>query len=395
MTQIEDKNMSIFLGIGLGPIQTGIFLSGAEQGGIKRKVIAEVDSKLRDAINNDGGKVSINIAGKDKIYPETINGVEVYSPIDAKEIEKLIDAAAEADEIATALPSVKFFTQVAEWLRKGFQKNPDKYRIIYTAENDNHAAEKLQEAIGVNFKNTHYLNTVVGKMSGVITAADCKTRSLLPLSQNADRGHLVEEFNRIFISSAPGVENRKVKNLHVKENLYPFEEAKLYGHNAIHLLLALLGKKEGKAYMSELKDCPELIEFARTAFINESGKALCKKWAGVDELFTEKGFKAYADDLIERMTNPFLTDAIERISRDLNRKLSWNDRVIGTIRVALDQGVKPVHIAHGAVIGSIEHFGNDIEKIKQGLAELWPVPWESEHDNVFNLISEIYHGKHK
>jgi mannitol-1-phosphate 5-dehydrogenase len=387
--------MSVFLGIGLGPIQTGIFLSGAEKGGIKRKVIAEVDSKLRDAINNDGGKVSINIAGKDKIYPETINGVEVYSPVDANEIEKLIDAAAEADEIATALPSVKFFAQVAEWLRKGFQKNPDKYRIIYTAENDNHAAEKFQEAIGVNFKNTHYLNTVVGKMSGVVPAADCKTRSLLPLSPNADRGHLVEEFNKIFISNAPGVENRKVKNLHVKDDLYPFEEAKLYGHNAIHLLLALLGKKEGKAYMSDLKDCTKLLEFARTAFINESGKALCKKWAGVDELFTEKGFKAYADDLIERMTNPFLTDAIERISRDLARKLSWNDRVVGTMRVVLGQGIKPSNIAYGAVLGSIEQFGDDIEKIRKGLAELWPAPWDSEHDEVFAMIDKIYKEKRK
>lgn len=387
--------MSVFLGIGLGPIQTGIFLSGAEKGGIKRKVIAEVDNKLKDAINKGGGRVGINIAGKDKIYPEIITGVEVYSPVDEKEIEKLIDAAAEADEIATALPSVKFFPQVAEWLRKGFQKNPDKYRIIYTAENDNHAAEKLQEAIGTNFPNTHYLNTVVGKMSGVVPAADCKARSLLPLSPEADRGHLVEEFNKILISKAPGVENRKVKNLYMKEDLYPFEEAKLYGHNAIHLLLALLGKKEGKAYMSDLKECTKLIEFARTAFINECGSALCKKWAGVDELFTEKGFNAYAEDLLVRMTNPFLTDAIERIARDLDRKLSWNDRVVGTMRVALSQGVKPAHIAYGAVLGSIEHFGDDIEKIRKGLSALWPAPWGSEHDSVFNLISEIYRENHK
>ena len=36
----------------------------------------------------------------------------------------------------------------------------------------------------------------------------------------------------------------------------------------------------------------------RAAFLNESGAALIRKHAGVDELFTEAGFAAYVDDLI-------------------------------------------------------------------------------------------------
>ena len=43
--------MSTFVGIGLGPIQTGIFLAGAAKGGFDRIVIAEVNEKLKAAVN--------------------------------------------------------------------------------------------------------------------------------------------------------------------------------------------------------------------------------------------------------------------------------------------------------------------------------------------------------
>jgi len=48
------------------------------------------------------------------------------------------------------------------------------------------------------------------------------------------------------------------------------------------------------------------------------------------------------------MTNPFLVDMIERVTRDTERKLGWNDRLIGTMRVALGQGVIPRRYAFGA-----------------------------------------------
>lgn len=382
--------MSVFLGIGLGPIQTGIFLSGAAKGGFTRIVIAEVDNKIRDAVNAASGKISINIAGADHVYTETINGVEVYNPNEKEDLARLIQAAAEADELCTALPSVKFFAQVAEWLRKGFAETPDKYRIIYTAENNNHAAGCLEEAVGVKFKNTHYLNTVVGKMSGVVSAEECGKRKLLPLCEGADRGHLVEEFNKILISSAPGIEKRKVQNLYEKADLYPFEEAKLYGHNAIHLLLGLLGKNAGKVYMSETREMKELISFSKAAFIEESGRALCKKWHGADRLFTEEGFRDYAEDLMPRMTNPFLMDAIERISRDLGRKLSWNDRIIGTVRLVLGQGVNAERLLSGAVLACKALFGEDISLVKPGLKELWPSPWGAEQEEIFSKIEESW-----
>ena len=372
--------MSTFVGIGLGPIQTGIFLAGAAKGGFDRIVIAEVNDKLKAAVNAVGS-VTVNIAADDRVYTETYNNVEVYNPNDPEDLKKLVQAAAEASELATALPSVKFYAYCAPWLREGFALQPERTRFFYTAENNNHAAEELEKAMGVSFPNTYYLNTVIGKMSGVAPAS-AERPGLAP---DAENGHLVEEFNTIYISKCPGIENRKVQNLYVKDDLFPFEDAKLYGHNATHYLLATLGKAKGCCTMDEVRAFPELIEIARQAFFKESGTALVKKYASLnDELFTEAGFKAYVDGLLVRMTNPFLKDAIDRITRDPERKLSWDDRAIGTMRLILSQGIEPVNFAAGAKIAACEWANG--EDVKAKLAGLWPQPWSAEHDKLLALM---------
>jgi len=332
--------MSTFLGIGLGPIQTGIFLSGAHQGGMERIIIAEVDPEIVKAVRASSG-ITINVAGTDSIRQEQIRNVEIYNPTVPADLKQLIGIASDADEIATALPGVNFFKHIAPWLREGFASRPEHQRFIYTAENDNFAAEKLEKEIGIDFPNTHYLNTVVGKMSKACSIHDTPEFELAPLCPGLDRAHLVEEFNQILISSCPGIEARKVKNLYAKADLLPFEEAKLYGHNAIHFMLGWKASQLGLTEMHQISAYPELIDYARDAFLNECGQALCRKWKDTDSLFTQEGFNAYVNDLLIRMVNPFLRDRIDRIIRDLPRKLDFHDRVVGTIRVCLDQQIMP------------------------------------------------------
>jgi mannitol-1-phosphate 5-dehydrogenase len=348
--------------------------------------VADVDPAIVKAVRDDKGNLSISIAAKDKVYSEIIQRVEIFNPGDSGDIKTLIDIAADADEIATALPAVKFFRHVAPWLRRGFEKNPNHRRMIYTAENNNHAAELLEKAVGKKFPNTYYLNTVIGKMSGVLSLDECVKRKLPTLTPSADRGHLVEEFNQILISNCPAIENRKTKGLCVKDDLLPFEEAKLYGHNAIHVLLGLLASEKKIVFMHELAGHPEIIEIGRRAFINESGLALRKKWNGLDELFTENGYRKYAEDLLIRMINPLLADSVERVCRDLERKLGWDDRIIGAIRIVISQGFKPVALSRGAAIAAEKLFGSDPVKIRKGFEKLWPSPWTKEHEDISEYL---------
>src|SRR5208283_3292260 len=153
-------------------------------------------------------------------------------------------------------------------------------------------------------------------------------------------------FNRILISqvsfppaSGKADFQRGIDAFVEKEDLLPFEEAKLYGHNATHALAAYLCALRGLPYIADLRRDPDLLGFVRDAFLKESGEALIRKHAGKDRLFTTDGYREYARDLLERMTNPYLQDSVERVGRDLQRKLDWDDRLVGTLRLALHQHV--------------------------------------------------------
>ena len=381
--------MKTFLGIGLGPIQTSIFLNGAFRGGFERLVIADVDVALIRAVRDNGGALQINIASRDAITPETITGVEIYNPTVPEDLEKLMDAAAQADEVATALPSIAFFRHL-NWLKAGFGKQPARRRFVYAAENHNHAAEELQKVIGP-FPATHYLNTVIGKMSCIFPVEECVRRHIPTLTPSADRGHLVEAFNRILIQSCDGINECQIQGLIAKPDLFPFEEAKLYGHNAVHFWLGLHAQVKGAQFMHEIASDTSLLARARTAFVDESGAALCKKWAGVDALFTPDGISEYADDLLERMVNPFLADRVDRISRDLGRKLSWDDRSIGAIRLILSQDLKPAVMAEGAALAAHNLFGADVKQVRAGLETLWGV-WNSEAQRVWTQLTPYLSG---
>jgi hypothetical protein len=297
----------------------------------------------------------------------------------------------EADEICTALPSVAFFSKIAHWLKKGFEIFPEHHRFIYTAENNNHAAEILADKIGHSFPHTFYLNTVIGKMSGVVSAEECESRGLVPLTPNAGRGHLIEEFNKILVSKCPRIEERKVTGLYVKDNLLPFEEAKLYGHNAVHFLLGIHASTNGLSYMHELSKYPDIMNIGRKAFIEESGVSLLKKWKDEKDFFDEKKFREYAEDLLARMVNPFLMDSVERVCRDLERKLGWDDRIIGIIRLCLSQNVPCSQFAIGAKLAVRKLFSSDVKdcEIRNRLKSIWGNVKESDADAVLDIITKI------
>jgi mannitol-1-phosphate/altronate dehydrogenase len=104
--------------------------------------------------------------------------------------------------------------------------------------------------------------------------------------------------------------------------------------------------------MTELANDQAVMQIGRAAFLEECGAALIKKYAHLgDELFTEAGFKSYAEDLLKRMTNPYLGDTVVRVVRDAVRKLGMNGRIFGTMQLALEYGITPTNMALGAMAG--------------------------------------------
>lgn len=369
MTDSRDKNPGsankkhILAGFGFGPIQAGLFAKEARQSGNFAEIaIAEIDSSLVNAVRSNNNCYAVNIAHRDGIESCLVENVLLLDPNNAGDLSQLKSALARSTEIVTSLPSVNHYTDdgspVVRLIAEGLQSDNAKQTIIYTAENSNCAAESLSESVSdfkcAGIRPHQYLNTVIGKMSRVVTDHDEIVQlDLSPIAPGFPNAFLVEEFNHILVTSnslvgfTPGIEV-----FEEKDDLLPFAEAKLFGHNAIHALMAFLGWKQGAAFMSELANMDDIMTIARNAFLKESGEALIRKYGReTDPLFTPDGYRHFADDLLERMTNPYLADTVARTARDPLRKMGFNDRIFGTIRLAFEQSVEPVNMAKGAIAG--------------------------------------------
>lgn len=406
-----------YVGFGFGAIQAGLFVYEAFcSKAFRRLVVAEVLPEVVAAVRRAEGFFSVNIARSDRVDHARVGPVEIQDPAKATDRQVLIEAVAEAEEIGTAVPSVAYYASespgslhriLARGLREKAARGGPR-AVVYTAENHNQAAEILEAHVMAEIpwreqkavrSRVRFLNTVIGKMSGVVTdPQEIRTQRLATITPGEERAFLVEAFNRILISKVEFEENgeegpfqRGIEVFEEKENLIPFEEAKLYGHNATHALAAYLGAIKGVEYIADLRQSPGVLPFLRAAFIEESGEALIRKHQGVDPLFTHEGYTRYADDLLERMTNPYLRDTVERVGRDPQRKLGWDDRLIGTIRLALGQGLEPWRYAVGAAAAlatldpSFLAQGAPAEAL---LDPLWrdASPSEAERAQVLTLI---------
>lgn len=352
-----------FVGFGFGPIQAGLFLFEAfRSGNFSRLVAVEIDRALVDAVRGSGGRYALNIAHAHGIEAVEVTGLEIYDPRRERDRRRIIEAVREAQELATAVPSVEAYDAggeagIAALLAAGL--DDEHPRLIYAAENHNRAAQLLRRAVLRRRSSplpptSAFLNTVIGKMSRSVSDPEEMARlGLRPLAPGLRRAYLVEAFNRILVSRAPLAGHRRlIPVFEEKDDLDPFQEAKLYGHNAVHALVAYLGYVAGYRYIAEAARDERIMAAARTAFLEESGAALCRKYAHLgDPLFSPAGYRAYAEDLLARMANPHLNDTVARVARQPERKLGYHDRIFGTMRLALEAGVEPTRMALAAAAG--------------------------------------------
>lgn len=359
------QGQATFVGFGFGAIQIGLFCHEAMRSGVFHQlVVAEIQPEVVAAVRANGGEVVTNIAYADhleaiKVGPVALENPEVYA-----DRVRLVEAIAAAQELATALPSVRAYRShgsgsihrlLAEGLlRKVAVGGPR--AVVYVAENHPHAAALLAAAVMEEIPEAAraavaarvaFVDMVIAKMSGFIQPPG----ELTPLTSGSDRALLVESFNRIqvarpvfdpeaqFMPSFP--------TFKVEADLTPFERVKFFGHNGIHALGAYLGMAAGLVSMADLVHRPGMIEFLRAALLEEIGPGLFACYARVDPLFTPTGFTAYVDDFLARMVNPYLQDSMARVGRDPERKLGWDDRLVGAMRLAHTAGITPARFAFG------------------------------------------------
>ncbi len=150
------------------------------------------------------------------------------------------------------------------------------------------------------------------------------------------------------------------------KNMVPFApfdfyiKRKLYVHNMGHATCAYLGDLLGLEYIYQSIDVADVRILVQNAML-ESAMALSKKYGVAYE-----DIVMHITDLLNRFTNAALRDTCARVGGDPGRKLSPDDRLIGSSALALEVGVTPAYIAVGAAAG-LHRYINEAEGMEQGV----------------------------
>ncbi len=118
-------------------------------------------------------------------------------------------------------------------------------------------------------------------------------------------------------------------------------QRKLFIHNMGHALVAYLGQPKGCRYVWEAVADADILRVARAAMTESAGALAAEHGVPLE------GLVAHVEDLLARFGNRQLGDTVERVGRDLSRKLAPGDRMIGALRCCLLNGIRPVNVCLG------------------------------------------------
>ncbi len=296
-------------------------------------VFVDVSRPLVEALNRER-RYRVEIRDR---QPETI-WVERVSAIDGGDTEKVADAIAEADVLATAvgqnaLPHI--YATTAAGLRRRERNGRGAIDIIL-CENLRSAAEAfrlgLRQHLPADFPledRVGLVETSIGKMVPIMPEAALREDPLVLYAEAYNTLILDAKAFRNPIPDVPGLDP--------KENMAAYVDRKAFIHNLGHAACAYLEfLVDSRAeFMWQAVENIEVRQAAKRAMW-ESGRALIRRYPGE---FDEQNQEEHIEDLLTRFGNRALGDTIFRVGRDLPRKLSREDRLVGALLMDAAEGV--------------------------------------------------------
>ena len=267
------------------------------------------------------------------VNPRTII-VDNVRAVHAADVEKALLEIATADIIATAVGPNNLkgvYPLIAKGLVERLKLGKGPIDIII-CENIRNASQIFTEGLFKYLPKDYPLEstvglveTSIGKMVPIMTEEQKSRDSLLVYA---------EAYSKIIVDGKAfklGVP--KVKGIEPKDNITAYVDRKFFVHNLGHATTAYLGfiTNPGMKYIWQAIE-NDHIRSAVKHTMWESGESLIREYPGE---FSKQDMKEYIDDLIRRFDNRFLGDTLYRVGRDLPRKLSRNERLIGAL--LLDQ----------------------------------------------------------
>ena len=314
--------------------------------------------------------------------------IKNVTAVNGNDAEAASDAIANCDIMATAVGAriLKFIVpNIVDGLRKRWQRTDAPLNIII-CENLMDAnkvlegmlkAQLTEEECALFDKTIGLVEASIGRMVPVQTE---EMKDGEPLRVCVERYGFLPVDKAAFKGEIPEI-----------PNMVPYEpfdfyiKRKLYVHNMGHATCAYLGGLLGLEYIYQAIAVPEIRILVQNAML-EGAAALSKKYgASLQDL------QDHITDLLYRFTNAALKDTCQRVGGDPARKLSPEDRMIGSSKTALEMGACPAYICVGAAAG-VKRFIDESENAEQSLEHAKQVLAEvSELDTKDALTKLILH----
>jgi mannitol-1-phosphate 5-dehydrogenase len=301
---------------GAGNIGRGFIGSLLSQSGFEVVFVDVNDEVVR--LLNEKKEYRVLIAGESG-KEEVIRNVSAVNS--QTESDKVIHYLTEADLVTTAVgPNI--LPIISSILAKGLRKRlsvKQKPLNIIACENmiggSTFLKEKVFEKISEEEKNLFERNY------GFL---DCAVDRIVPNQKNSDPLTVtVEPFFEWVVEEKNVVGDLpKVKGMQLVQDLMPYIERKLLTVNTGHAIAAYLGYYKQLQTIKEAMDDEEIYSDVQKA-LSESGAVLVKKYG-----WNENEHQVYIEKIINRFTNPSISDEIVRVARSPIRKLGANDRLM-------------------------------------------------------------------
>ena len=313
-----------------------ILIFGA--GNIGRSLIGQLFSKAGyEVVFIDVDDDVVNALNKNRRYKiivkdiqEEIICVKNVRAIHGMDKDKVISEFALIDIVATAVGQnnlKNIYGIISEGLKRRYSLGKGSIDIII-CENVRNASKIFKVGLLKHLPKDYPLDSLVGlvetsigKMVPIVT----KEQSIEdPLTIYAEAYNKIIMDKKAFKNKIP-----IVQGIEAKENINPYVDRKIFIHNMGH---------SATAYLSYITD-PEM-HYIWQAIRNNNIKrsVISAMWESARSLiilypseFNKESMKKYIDNLIQRFDNKMLGDTVYRVGRDLHRKLSRNDRLIGAL----------------------------------------------------------------
>ena len=299
-----------------------------------RVLFVDVDKRVIEELNR---RKSYDIVVKAE--KEEVISVANVGGILAFDLEPVVEAIAGCSLMATcvgknALP--KIMQAIAKGIEKRYQENPGYPLDIILAENVRDACSLVKEYLTALLPKEFPVDSYLG----LIETSIGKMVPIMPKEiENADPLLVYAEPYNTLILDKNGFRNPipLVSGLSPKENIKAWVDRKAFIHNLGHAVAAYYGsyKYPGKRYLYEVLDDPDVKEYTKQV-MHQSATILEALYPGD---FTMKDLEAHISDLLFRFRNIALKDTLYRVGQDRPRKLGPDDRFVGMIRLARQQGM--------------------------------------------------------